>query len=264
MLLRVLKIASASLCCVVLLVNSGCSECCKGTKVTTVTKTPCAQPCDPQRGPCDKPAGEMTAELPPNAKPGECYSKVYVPPTFKTVSERILVRDATERLEIIPAVYEWVEERVCVKDASTQLVEIPAEFADRSVTVQTAQAHTDWEVTNADLCNLSTDPNKKATKNVFCLVTHPAKNETIPTRCQVRPPQVRTEVIPAQYETVRRQKLVTPATTKRICIPAEYQTVEKTIKVCDGRMAWQRVVCEKRDVEAISVNTPRTQRFDRY
>ena len=45
--------------------------------------------------------------LPPDAKAGECYARVYVPPTYKTVTEERLKRAASERLEVIPAKYEW-------------------------------------------------------------------------------------------------------------------------------------------------------------
>lgn len=266
MLVKTLKVLSASLCCIAILVNSGCSNCCRGTKVTTVVeKKPCPPPAAPcvTEGPCDRPAGEMSAELPPNARPGECYAKVYIPPTFKTVTERILVKDATEQIEIIPAEYGWVEERVCVKEASKRLVEVPAQFKNEDVTVMVEAAHTDWQVTKSDNCKIPDDPNKKATKTVFCLVNHPAQHETIPTVRQVCGPTVREEIIPAEYETIRRQKVVRPATTRRVCIPAEYQTVQKTVKVCDGRMAWQRVICETPlEEESITSNTPRVIRVD--
>ena len=80
------------------------------------------------------------AEWPPNAVAGECYAKVYVPPKTETVSERVCVRDASERVEIIPARYEWTEDKILVKDASTELAAVPAEFAAREDTIQTASA----------------------------------------------------------------------------------------------------------------------------
>jgi hypothetical protein len=169
MLVRIIQAAGAALCSVAVLANAGCGECCKGTTVaTTVSKpcstpcgTPCGTPCEKtvttvshvESGPCDRPIGDETAALPPHARPGECYAKVFVPPTFKTVSERVMVKEASDRIEIVPAKYEWVEERVCVKDASTRLVEVPAEYADKDVTIQTAQSHTDWEIIRTACAN---------------------------------------------------------------------------------------------------------------
>lgn len=246
MLNRIVQVVGVSLGCVALYACTGCN-CAKGSAIASTGK-PCGTPCGTAKGPCEKPAGEMTAELPPNAKPGECYAKVFVPPQFKTTTERVVIREASEQLEVIPAKYEWVEERVCVKDESRRLIEEPAEFAHKDVTVQVASAHTDWEV-NKDCA----PPAGQPTRDVFCLVNHEPEQRTLRVQCQVKPPQVREETIPAEYETVRRQKLVTPATTRKICIPAEYETVEKSVKVCDGRMAWKKVTCEKNG-EAYGVN----------
>jgi hypothetical protein len=243
MMIRVLKIASASLFGLGLLANAGCCSSSKGSCVQTASAAPCKAPCGTKiTDPCVKPSGELTAELPPNAKAGECYAKVFVPPTFRTVTERVLVKAASEQIEIVPARYEWVDEKILVKDSSTELVAVPAEFDTKEQTIQTASGHTDWEVNKGVNCDL---PKNQPAKDVFCLVQHPAEQTTIRTEYQVKPATVRSNTIPAEYQTVRRQKLASAATTRKICIPAEYESVEKTVKVCDGRMAWQRVICEK-------------------
>ena len=41
----------------------------------------------------------------PNAQPGECYAKVIIPAKFETTTEKILAKEASERLQIIPAKY---------------------------------------------------------------------------------------------------------------------------------------------------------------
>jgi hypothetical protein len=252
-----MKILCVVMFCGAMLAQTGCNcakgECCQA-------KAPCCEPPRPtcERPTCEKPCGEMTALLPPNARPGECYAKVFIPPTFKTVSERILVRDASDTIEVVPAKYDWVEERVLVKEASTQLESTPAEFATREHTIQVNSGHTDWEINKHANCTNSKD---QPAKDVFCLVNHPPECKTITTQCLVKPACVRTVCVPAEYENRRYQKLVCAATTKRVCIPAEYDTVEKTIKVCDGRMAWQRVACDNPDAEKVSDNTNQTQTF---
>lgn len=273
MLKRILQISAASVCSVAILSNISCTaQCAEGSTVqacATKTSSPCAKPCATKvahQGPCVKPAGELSVDL-PNARVGECWTKVWMPPEFKTVSERVMVRAPSERLEITPAEYEWVEERVCVKEASTELQEIPAEFEDRQITVQVQPGHTDWvimkdeECTPAKVVQTSLRDNgkdkdddddalhlrghdAKATRDVFCLVNTPPRSETISVQCLKKPACVKQVTIPAQYETVKRQRLAKAACTKRIAIAAEYRDVEKTIKVCDGRFAWQRVQCE--------------------
>lgn len=254
MLSRIVTISTASLFGVALLASSGCCETSKGSYVATTTKT-CKAPCGTKiSDPCPKPAGELAAELPPYAKPGECYAKVFVPPTFKTVTERIMVRQASERVEIVPAKYDWVEERILVKDASTELSATPAEFAVREQTIQTAPGHTDWEVNKAANCDL---PKGQPAKDVFCLVRHDPQQTTIRTEVQVKAACVESTTIPAEYQTVRRQKLVSAAATRKVCIPAEFETVEKSVKVCDGRMAWKKVVCELPEIQTTSATPNR-------
>jgi len=247
MLSNTLKIMCALLFSAALLAQAGCGLC--GTaKGCAVTKK---APCETPRGPCEKNSGEMTAALPANAKPGECYAKVFVPPTFKNVTERVLVRDASETIEIVPARYEWVEEKVLVKDASTQLVVVDAQFAPRERTLEVDAGWTDWEVNKDPTC---VNPKEQPARDIFCLVNHPPVRETIQMQAQVSPASVREVCVPAQYETVRRQKLVSAATTRKVCIPAEYRNVEKSLKVCDGRMAWKLIDCDKPGVETASIS----------
>lgn len=190
-------------------------------------------------------------DLPPNAKPGECYAKVYIPEQFDTRAEKVCVREASERLEIVPAKYEWVEERVCVREASTRLEQVPAEFATRDVRIQTDPGNTGWQVERTAYCvddlnsnsRLVADQNMRWAEEMYCLRTQEPQYQTVQTQVVVKPPTVREVTIPAEYETVRRQKLVAPATTKRIPIPAEYDTVQKTFKVADARVEWRRVPC---------------------
>jgi hypothetical protein len=242
MLSRIAKVTAASLGCIVVgLANSGCGDCAQA-KVTTVTRT---SGCAPK---CTIPAGSVASDLPPSARPGECFAKVFVPAEFKTVSERVCVREASERVEIVPAKYEWVEERVCVKEPCKRLVEVPARYETKQVTVETGPSHTDW-VVNRDCL----PPGNQPTRDVFCLVKHPPTCETISVTKLVSPATVREETIPGNFETVRRQKLVESAKCRKVTIPAQFENVQKRVKVCDGRMVWKRVECKM--PEALSMDS---------
>ena len=223
--------------------------------------------------------------LPPNAKPGECYARIYVPPTYKTVTEERLKRAASERLEVIPAEYEWVEEKVLVKQASERLETIPAVYGweeeqvlvkEASYEMQDVPATYDWVEEQVMVKPAATVWKKgggliekidNTTGELMCLVETPAVYKTVRKKVMVTPPTTRTIEIPAEYETVKKKvvlkppttrtieipaeyktvkikKLVTPPKEKRIAIPEEYQTITKTEQVTDGRMEWQRVLCE--------------------
>jgi hypothetical protein len=240
MLAKGVSIASALLLCAAMPFYAGCA-CGKGVRTakgcgdmqTTVSTRTTYD--------AEKPALRHTADLPPNAVPGECYAKVFVPPKFETLSERVCVREASERLEIIPAQYEWVEERVMVKDATTELIEEPAEFETQERLVEVERGHTSWELNTSDRCRTE---NGERVRDVFCLVNHPPVQKTVRTERLVKPARVTQVTTPAEYEMVRRQKLVCAATTKKIAIPAEYEEIQKTVQVAAGHMEWQRVICE--------------------
>lgn len=182
----------------------------------------------------------------PNASPGECWAKCFIPPQVQTVTERVCVREASERVEIIPAEYEWVEEQVCVKPPSTQLVEVPAQYETVTQNVIVEPGHTDWVREDAGRCpTLTGQPGGAAACDVFCLVSYPPVEKTITVERLVKAASIREVPIPAEFQTIRTQRLIRPATCKRIEIPAEFADVQKTVKVSDGRWEWKRVVCDR-------------------
>jgi len=185
-----------------------------------------------------------TSLLPPNAKPGECYARVYVLPTYKTVTEERLKRAASERLEVIPAEYEWVEEKVLVKQASERLETIPAVYGweeeqvlvkEASYEMQDVPATYDWVEEQVMVKPAATVWKKgggliekidNTTGELMCLVETPAVYKTVRKKVMVTPPTTRTIEIPAEYETVKKKVVLKPPTTRTIEIPAEYKTVK--------------------------------------
>jgi len=68
----------------------------------------------------------ITAQnLPTNPDPGKCYVKCITKDVFDTVTESIQVQPSYQTLSVVPATYKTVEERVVVKEASKRLVVIP-------------------------------------------------------------------------------------------------------------------------------------------
>ncbi len=82
----------------------------------------------------------VASMLPPNARPGECYARLFVPAEYKNVSKTVVKREAGVKIETTSAEYEWVEEQVLVKDKFEKLEVIPAEFtwAEEQVVVKPA------------------------------------------------------------------------------------------------------------------------------
>ncbi len=182
--------------------------------------------------------------LPPSAKPGECYARVFVPPTYKTeevtvmqkeageklevipakyewVTEQVLVREAEERLEIVPATYEWVEERVLVKDEQKIIEDVAPVYETVTEKVLVRAAHTVWKKGSGPVERVD-----DATGEIMCLVEVPDEYKTVTKRVLKSPATTREKTIPAEYKTVRKQVVKSPATTKKVSIPAKYDTVK--------------------------------------
>jgi hypothetical protein len=181
----------------------------------------------------------MTTPPPADAKPGECFARVYVPPQYETTTERVLVREASERVETIPAKYEVVDDRVMVKEPSKRLEEIPAkyEWTDEKVLIE--ESHTEWRPGRGDIERMDS-----ATGEILCLVEVPASYKTVRKQVLVSPATVHEVDVPAEYQMIKVTKMVSPPQEKRIPMPAEYQTVTKTHKVSEGHSEWKRVQCE--------------------
>lgn len=222
------------------------------------------------------------ADLPPNAEPGECYAKAYIPATFKTVTERrlikeaseqieivpgsfkwveerMLVKEASEKIEVVPAEYKWVEERILVKEASTQLEAVPAETKWTEQTIEVSPARTGWVVQKAADC-VSTD--KEHQGEIYCLKTTPAEYKTIKVQCVVKPPCVRQVAIPAEYQTVRKQVVACPAKTRKVCIPAEYQTVRRQVVACPATTKKICIPAEYQDVQKTVLVCPERVKWE--
>ena len=183
--------------------------------------------------------GSNNAALPPGAAPGECFTRVYVPPAYATTTEQVLKSDAYEEVKVIPAQYEWVEERIQVKEASTRLEPVPAEYQNVQETILVRAAHDEWRKGRGLIEKVD-----NSTGEIMCLVHVPDEFKTITKRVLVKPAGVREINVPAEYEMVKVKRLASAARTERYTRPAEYQVVNKTTKTRDSRVEWRRVLCE--------------------
>lgn len=179
-----------------------------------------------------------------DAKVGECFAEVFLPPVTRTETERVCVRDAYERAEIVPARYEWVEEKVCVKDAGTTLVQEPATFKTEQRVVEVQNGHTSWVVKTEADCRAEDGTRITATTPMFCYVNVPPLTKVVVAQTVDKAVNVREVVEPAEYQIVKRNKLVQAAMVKKVSVPAEYEDVSRTVVITPGRVEMRRVVCE--------------------
>lgn len=189
-------------------------------------------------------AGDMA--LPINGQPGKCYARVFEDPIYRTETEQITNKEASERIEIIPAKYEIVEEQVLIRAAYQKEQIIPAQFETVSEKILVKPASKKWKKGRGLVEKID-----NFTGEIMCLVDDPAEYQTITKQVVKTTATTNLVEIPAEYKMVKVNKLITPSKESRISIPAEYQTVTKTFKESDGRMSWQEVLCETNAPELV-------------
>ncbi len=188
--------------------------------------------------------------LPPNARPGECYARAFIPPqyetteeklvkqeageelsvtpaSFETVEEKVVIEEASHSLEVIPPTYEWVEEKVMVKPEHKKIEVVPAQYEVVENKIVDKPAHTVWKKGRGPVEKMD-----NATGEIMCLVEVPAKYKVVKKRILKAAASVKETVVPATYKTIRKKVVKTPAQTKKVAVPAKYETitVERLVK----------------------------------
>lgn len=182
--------------------------------------------------------------LPPNAKTGQCFARVYTPPTYRTESERVLKTEGydvvsiipavykteeqtvmaeaeTEVLEVVPAVYGWKEEQVLVSPQITELQRVPAKYEFQEERILVKPAHSIWKKGTGAITKID-----QSTGEIMCLVEIPAVYKTVSKRALLSPETTKDVVVKeAVYKAVRTRVVEKPATTVAKKIPAVYGTV---------------------------------------
>lgn len=208
--------------------------------------------------------------LPPGAKPGECYTRIYVPPQYETKVEEVVVADGAEFVEIVPAEFKWVEKQVLVKEESEKIEVIPATF--KTVTeevvitpatevlevippeyetveekVLVREAYTTWKTGRGPIQKIDA-----STGEIMCLVEVPAEYKVIKHRKLLKPASTQSSTKPAELKVVKKQVVDKPAETRVTKIPAEYITVKVRELVAEAKPERSAIPAELVQVERIN------------
>lgn len=202
--------------------------------------------------PDGKQPGGSSDLLPPNAKPGECYARLWVPAKYRTVNKKITVQEASEKVTVTPAKYDWVEEKVVVQEASTQVKTIPAVYTYKKEQVLLKEASRTWKtglgrgatpvsdqmLAAANQYGVDLD----AAKPGMCYHEHyrPAEYSTEDKKVEVSPASVRLAASSAQYRTVEKKVLVKEASYEVREIPAQYDWVEEKVIDKPAHTVWKK------------------------
>lgn len=201
-----------------------------------------------------QPSGGITStmiDVLPNAKPGQCFAKVLVPAEYKTTAEKVVVKEPSQKIDIIPAKYKVVNERVVVKEATEKVVEVPAQYekVKEKVLVNPAQkiwrkglsrksssAPVGW--INAALA--SGIPGDAPIGKCYEEFYKPAKYDTVVEKAIRREGATRIEISPAQYTWEEKKVLVKEASERIVDVPAVYETKTENILERAAYSTWKK------------------------
>ncbi len=155
--------------------------------------------------------------LPHNAKEGECYARVFVPATYKTVSETALKKEASQRLIVQEPKFEFVEETVMTKAPSERLETVPASY--------------EW-VVSEDLASFdSTGMGSGAGGKSLSYTGGSGMGSD---------PGVKLEIIPATYAWAEEKVLAYPEHIHYEEVPAVYETVSEKVLDQPAHTVWKK------------------------
>ena len=198
-------------------------------------------------------SGSISDELlPPEAKAGECYARVWVEPTYRTHEESILVSEAGEVVTPVAARYETITEEILVKAASYYFEPVPAVYGTEAQTILVEEGRQFWQVDLAKNSAPASDEtlaiaqahgiNIDAAQPGECFHEHyvPAKFETITEQVLLEEAYDQVTVTDPQYRFVEKEVLVQDASTRIEEIPAVYETVSEEIIDKPAHTIWKR------------------------
>ena len=199
--------------------------------------------------------------LPPNAIPGQCYARIWIPPEFKTTTETVETKPMGERLEVVPATYETVTEKILVKEASEKLITVPATYKSDSEKILIKDAELHWhygrngvssakhsKTQHPDPAFLNYARSLGMSDNVqpgqcYAEYTVPGKSSTTTEKILKSEASQKIEIVPATYETVEERVLVSDASEKLVTVPATYETVTEKVQIKPAFTTWKVSEC---------------------
>ncbi|PHR60949.1 MAG: peptidoglycan-binding protein [Robiginitomaculum sp.] len=235
----------------------------------------------------------VSAGYPPNARAGQCFSRVLIPEitqttaeevidqpggteiriiqaTYDFVDEQILVKEETVRYTVIPATYETITEQVLVQPELREVRVIAAVYEDYSEEILIRPAYTTWKP-GAGLIGggsgYRTGPDGRIygpdgqalttliqpTGEILCKVEVPPKYKTVTRKRLVSAERTDVTIIPAEYSTITKQVIAQPPRVEEVIIPAEYRTIKVRVEVTPAREETITIPATYKTIEKISI-----------
>lgn len=217
----------------------------------------------------------LSAGYPPDARAGQCFSRILIPEITETTTEQVIDQPATTELRIIAASYEFYEEQILIKEETVmytvipatyetiteqvlvqaelrEVVVIPAIYEDFTEEILIRPAYTTWKP-GEGLIGGGAGPGYRTGPDGRIYGPDGQALETMiqPTGeilCKVE--------VPPKYKTVTRKRLVRAETTDVTIIPARYETITKQVVAHPPRVEEVIIPSEYRLVQVRREATP--------
>jgi OOP family OmpA-OmpF porin len=193
-------------------------------------------------------------DLPENPEPGKCYVRcktpdiwknetinVAVSPEYKTIithpaeyrtiQEKVLIREAGEEILLVPAVWGTQEVTYFEKEDGSKLEVQKAIFNQGFETVEIKTASATWAMSEKMPDCDSDDPNDC---RYWCYKPLPAEFKTMPVEKLINDASVVKMPISGVRKTYKRKVMVNKPTTTIVQTEPEYETISKTVLVKDA------------------------------
>ncbi len=182
-----------------------------------------------------------------HSEAGKCYAKCIIADQYETVTEKVLVKEASSKVSISPATFETVTEQVLAKEAGNSLSVIPATFETVSEQKIAQEASTSISIQPATFETMTERKLAKEAPRAIAgalvsgqmgeegtLTTSAARFENASEQVLVKAAYTELRIIPATFETVSEEKLVAPAYSTLKVVPAVYETVTEQVLSKEG------------------------------
>lgn len=222
-------------------------------------------------------AAGMADEIPfvegqplPAARPGEGWTLVRKPATYKTVTETVEVSPSTFYVESIPAKFETKDEWVMVAPEKKIGTAIPAKLKTEAIQHLAKEEFTRYEIAPAKFETVEEEVVIAPAHQE--MVAIPAEYKTVTEQIEAAPARgywmkdgekFCYREIPAKYVTITKQVLEKEATTKMVDIPAKTMKVKVLKKVADAEAHKQMVPAEYQTLEKQVLEAPSSVAYEK-
>ena len=215
------------------------------------------------------------ADLPPDARAGQCFARVAAPRATETYQAQVLVSPGRTETRTIPAVYEdaevevlvtpervetvripttWrtVVETVVVRPERVRVERVPAEYRTVTEQVVVRPGGLEWRPARTLSGAWPADPSRirrDATGEVWCLVETAPVVRSVVRRVEVAPGRTLESRDPPILKQVERKVIDQPARVEERRVPAVHRTERKPRLVTPERSESVAVPAQWRTVE---------------